>query len=83
MTLENGRKSSHSNPDGNCVEVGQSPPRTSSYSMSNGDCVEVGADVGLVQVADTKQHGHGPVLAFNGVVWGKFVTRVTMGSTPV
>lgn len=81
MTLENGRKSSHSNPSGNCVLVGHSPFRKSSLSFSSGNCVTVGAD-GVVLVADTKQHGRGPVLRFDGVVWGKFVTRVAKGSTP-
>ncbi|HEU5473389.1 MAG TPA: DUF397 domain-containing protein [Actinophytocola sp.] len=51
------RKSSYSNPNGNCVELGLDW-RKSSYSNPNGECVELAA-AGLVR--DSKNTG-GPVL---------------------
>ncbi|WP_280267222.1 DUF397 domain-containing protein [Nocardia wallacei] len=54
------RKSTHSGPDGNCVEVAF--------------LVE-----GNVAVRDTKDRGHGPVLAFTPGEWDAFVTGVSAG----
>jgi hypothetical protein len=49
------RKSSHSHPNGDCVEVGRVIGwRKSSFSHPNGDCVEVGHLPGHAAVRDSK-----------------------------
>lgn len=50
--------------------------RKSSYSDNGGDCVEAADRNGQVLVRDTKQHGHGPVLAFPADAWRAFTERV-------
>ncbi|MFQ6394749.1 DUF397 domain-containing protein [Nocardia sp. KC 131] len=54
------RKSTHSGPDGNCVEV----------------AFLVGSNVA---VRDTKNNGHGPVLAFAPGEWDAFLAGMTTG----
>ena len=55
--------------------------RKSSHSNPYGSCVEVAnADV-VVVVRDTTAKGLGPVLAFSGPAWEKFLGRVRKGST--
>jgi hypothetical protein len=45
----------------------------SSYSSDNAACVEVRSAGGTVGVRDSKNLG-GPVLAFTGPAWSRFVT---------
>lgn len=73
--MEPFRKSSHSNPDGNCMEVG-GDFRKASASHNAGSCVEVASGV---RVQDTKQSHLGDardVLAFTSGQWRAFVTVV-------
>ncbi|BCK52442.1 DUF397 domain-containing protein [Nocardia wallacei] len=52
--------------------------RKSTYSGPDGNCVEVAFLVdGNVAVRDTKDRGHGPVLAFTPGAWDAFVTRIS------
>ena len=46
---------------------------TSSYSIANGKCVQVRFVAGDVQVADSKDRGHGPVITVSGTEWDAFV----------
>lgn len=66
------RKASASQ-SGNCVEAGSF--RTSSASASNGHCLEDGSCSPGIAVRDTKDRA-GPVLAFSGVAWGRFLAGV-------
>jgi hypothetical protein len=52
------RKSTYSNPSGNCVEAGDF--RTSSHGGAR------------VRVRDTKDAGTGPVLSFTPAAWAAF-----------
>jgi hypothetical protein len=76
------RKSSYSNPSGNCVEVDVPEPEfhKSSYSGVNGHCVEV-APGDVVAVRDSKDPA-GPVLAFAPEAWAVFVAGVKDGRMP-
>lgn len=67
------RKSSHSNFNGNCVEVGEDWRKASS-SIGNGACVEAGNGPAGVLVRDTAGRT-GPVLAFTASAWGAFLER--------
>lgn len=86
------RKSSHSNPNGACVECaswaksshsGNSGGncvewRKSTHSMSNGHCLEIG---GGVQVRDSQLTDPGgtnasPVLSFSPAAWTAFITGI-------
>jgi hypothetical protein len=54
--------------------------RKSSYSGSGGgECIEVGTIASTVLVRDTKDHGHGPVLAFAPRAWEAFAAKVKQG----
>ncbi|MGV9412384.1 DUF397 domain-containing protein [Nocardia sp. NPDC003693] len=54
--------------------------RKSKHSGPNGNCVEVAFLVnGTVGVRDTKDHGHGPILAFTPGEWDAFVAGVSDG----
>ena len=54
--------------------------RKSSWSSYNGSCVEVAELSGdLICMRDTKQHGTGPVLAFNRTEWNAFLSKVKAG----
>lgn len=70
------RKSSYSNPNGECVEVG-TRWRKSSYSMSNGDCIEV-ADGILIR--DSKLGGASPVLTVSPDAWAALIRQVREAS---
>ncbi|HEV3380087.1 MAG TPA: DUF397 domain-containing protein [Trebonia sp.] len=50
--------------------------RKASYSNGSGDCVEVGHLLGLVAIRDTRQRGHGPVLAFTPEQWHRFTAEL-------
>jgi hypothetical protein len=68
------RKSSYSNPSGNCVEVDMPVFRKSSHSFANGNCVEV-RDGDPVAVRDSKDK-RGPKLKFSREAWAVFVAGV-------
>ncbi|TDC78652.1 DUF397 domain-containing protein [Streptomyces hainanensis] len=74
LTKTEWRKSSYSNDNGDCVEVGW---RKSSYSNQNGgDCLEVGDGVpGGLPVRDSKVPS-GDVLTFAAPAWAAFVARL-------
>lgn len=61
-----------SNPSGNCPQVGTGW-RKSARCGGTDDCVEVGQAERVIVVRDTKDNGTGPVLAFGGNTWGKFI----------
>lgn len=71
------RKSSHSNPNGECVEVDDQAEDTgwakSSHSFSNGNCVEVR---GSIAVRDSKLGEQSPVLKFSPAAWRKFTGTI-------
>ncbi len=71
------RKSTHSNPNGECIEVGAW--RKSSYSGPAGDCVEAGTGPSAVGVRDTKDRGDGPVLVFSPAAWAAFTAARKAG----
>jgi hypothetical protein len=54
--------------------------RKSSWSSFNGNCVEV-AELhrGRIGVRDTKDHGLGPILLFEGADWRAFIDGVKNG----
>ena len=56
----------------------------SSWSSFNGNCVEV-AELrgGRIGVRDTKDHGLGPVLLFDGDAWRSFTDSVKNGRLPL
>ena len=58
--------------------------RKSSWSSFNGNCVEV-AELrgGRIGVRDTKDHGLGPVLLFEGAAWRSFIDGVKKGGQPL
>jgi Domain of unknown function (DUF397) len=81
------RKSSYSNPNGECVEVDNwrkssycaasecvevSDWRKSSFSFSNGNCVEVG---GSIAIRDS-QDPEGAVLEFTPAAWKRFTASL-------
>lgn len=52
--------------------------RKSTYSGPDGNCVEVAfLGDGNVAVRDTKDHGSGPVLAFEPGEWSAFLAEVS------
>ncbi len=69
-------KSSHSQMNGHCVEVGF---RRSSHS-NGGNCVEARAGEGAVQVRDSKDPG--PVLELTEEAWRAFLDRLALKDTP-
>jgi len=53
--------------------------RKSTYSGTNGgNCVELADDAGRVLVRDTKDNGHGLVLAFTSDTWRKFLSTIKL-----
>ncbi|MFD5315719.1 DUF397 domain-containing protein [Streptomyces sp. NPDC127098] len=75
------RKPSHSNANGDCVEVSERPLsepngpwRKSSRSNDNGDCVEVADGLpGILPVRDSKVPA-GQVVTFSVPAWSAFLT---------
>ena len=53
--------------------------RKASYSNGSGSCVEVGTIRGEVVARDTKDNGHGPVLAFGADAWRRMIADVKAG----
>ncbi|SHM67824.1 DUF397 domain-containing protein [Cryptosporangium aurantiacum] len=53
--------------------------RKSTRSGTDGNCVEVGTAPAAVGVRDTKDHGHGPVLAFAHPAWRAFLDGCKAG----
>jgi hypothetical protein len=75
-------KSSYSQGNGECVEVGFLDAvawRKSSYSQVNGECVEVALGARFVAVRDTKDGGRGPILAVSPDAWAAFVEAARAG----
>jgi hypothetical protein len=66
-------KSSYSNGEAACVEVGW---RTSSYSNGGSACVEVAPAPGAVLVRDSKEPD-GPALTVPPTAWQAFLTTLT------
>lgn len=64
------RKSSYSEAQNGCVEVGW---RKSSYSESANGCVEVGSSPALVGVRDSKLGDGSPVLTFSRRAFAAFL----------
>jgi hypothetical protein len=63
------RTSSYSNPNGECVEAGN--------SGGAGECVEV---AGSVLVRDSKLGEGSPVLGFTPAAWAAFTGRIKVGA---
>ena len=53
--------------------------RKSVRSGTNGNCVEVGTASAAIGVRDTKDRGHGPVLAFSKPAWAAFLDGCKSG----
>jgi hypothetical protein len=54
--------------------------RKSTFSGGNGgNCVEVGTIRGEVVARDTKDNGHGPVLAVGADAWRRMIADVKAG----
>jgi hypothetical protein len=71
------RKSSYSNPSGNCLEWRWAK---SSHS-GTGNCTEARLAGGAVLVRDSKDAA-GPVLTFTPAAWAAFVAGVRAGRMP-
>lgn len=71
------RKSSHSGPNGECVEVA-AVWRKSSHSLPNGNRVEVAPVTGRVAVRNSK-NPDGPKLAFTPAGWRSFAEVIKTG----
>lgn len=69
------RKSSWSNPSGNCIRVGTAWRRSSRCGTPDSDCVEVGQGNRVIVVRDTTQDGAGPVLPVEPRQWRAFLDR--------
>jgi uncharacterized protein DUF397 len=72
------RKSTKSNPNGNCVEVSIKADedwRTASYSGSS-ECVEVASGVLVRDTAFARHGGKSPILRFTPDAWGRFLATV-------
>ncbi|MFD0556784.1 uncharacterized protein DUF397 [Stackebrandtia endophytica] len=78
------RKSSRSNNNGNCVEVGclhDAVWRKSSRSSNNGNCVEVAPVSAVVAVRDSKLDTTGdfPYLTVSAAEWSTLLTTIRTG----
>jgi hypothetical protein len=84
------RKSTHSNPGGNCIEatnwrtstrsdrtncIETADWRTPSHSVGNQACVEVSSGAA---VRDSKLGDDSPILAFDAASWTAFINRLTL-----
>ncbi len=79
------RKSSHSNPNGACMEVAARRVsrftrwRKSLFSRANGGCIEVGQGATVIAVRDTKEAHLGrarTVQEYSPEAWRDFIGRV-------
>lgn len=68
------RKSTHSNGQGQCVEVGTTW-RESTHSNGSGNCVEVGAGTREILVRDTTNRS-GATLTIPAPAWQALLARV-------
>lgn len=73
------RKSSHSNPNGECLEVDDTGWGKSSYSFSNGNCLEWRKS-GSILIRDS-QDPDGPKLSFTPAAWRTFITALRSCTT--
>jgi hypothetical protein len=74
MSSADWRKSTHSNGQGNCVEVGIAW-RKATHSNSSGSCVEVGKAQAAVLVRDTTDRS-GPTLVVPASAWRTLLAEV-------
>jgi hypothetical protein len=86
MTSSSWRTSTHSNPNGACVEcAGWTDWGVSSFSFANGNCIQWRKSThcqsgeclearGGVQVRDSKLGDGSPVLMFRGDAWRRFIS---------
>lgn len=77
------RKSTFSNPSGNCVEIAEENDWSkSTFSGNNGSCVEFTRNGGNFLVRDSKDP-NGPVLTFTPAEWDAFVKGAKDGQFDV
>ncbi|MGI8306211.1 DUF397 domain-containing protein [Saccharopolyspora hattusasensis] len=75
------RKSTYSNEANACVEVASATSwRKSTCSQGENACVEVASTPDVAGVRDSKQHGSGPILAFDRGLWNRFIGKLKSGS---
>ncbi|MGI8306214.1 DUF397 domain-containing protein [Saccharopolyspora hattusasensis] len=53
--------------------------RKSTYSNETGACIEVASVPDLTGIRDSKQHGSGPILAFDRELWSAFISKLKTG----
>lgn len=74
------RKSSYSNPNGECLEVDDTGWGKSGYSFSNGNCLEWRKS-GSILIRDSQDPG-GPKLSFTPAAWRTFIASLRSCTTP-